>query len=209
MIKKYTYVILTILTTALLGACGSSKTDVKGTESKTSSVESVIAEQIAAKEGQVVVREPEEMPEKTVFEEEETAVDWSSIPEPEEIPEDVVLSTTEGIDVDLTILSSTMVYSEVYQMMYYPKEYIGKVIRMEGMYTDYDDPDTGEHYDACIISDATACCSQGIEFQLTSAYSYPEDYPSFGDTVTVTGTFNTYEEEGVTYATLEGAELTP
>ena len=40
--------------------------------------------------------------------------------------EPLVLSRTEGIDVDLTILSSTMVYSQVYDMMLNPNDYIGK-----------------------------------------------------------------------------------
>ena len=39
---------------------------------------------------------------------------------------------TDGIDVDLTKLSSTMVYSEVYNMMYTPDDYIGKTVKMKG-----------------------------------------------------------------------------
>ena len=35
---------------------------------------------------------------------------------------------TDGVDVDLTVLSSTMVYSEAYNMMYYPENYIGKTV---------------------------------------------------------------------------------
>ncbi len=40
--------------------------------------------------------------------------------------------STDGIDVDLTKLSSTMVYSEVYNMMYTPDDYIGKTVKMNG-----------------------------------------------------------------------------
>lgn len=69
-----------------------------------------------------------------------------------------VLSNTNGIDIDLTSLSSTMVYSEVYNMMYEPDSYIGKTIRMDGIYTAYHDESSGNNYFACIIQDATACC---------------------------------------------------
>ena len=40
--------------------------------------------------------------------------------------------STDGVDVDLTRLSSTMVYSEVYNMMNAPGDYIGKTIKMTG-----------------------------------------------------------------------------
>ena len=186
--------VLALLTGCLLlTACGGNAT-AKSNTAATNSVESVIVQKIAEEKGEVVVKSPE-------------AIDWSDIPEPEEVPDEAVLSTTEGIDIDLTILSSTLVYSEVYRMMFYPEEYAGKVIRMQGMYTDYEDPDSGAHYEACIISDATACCSQGVEFQLTKDYVYPDDYPTFGEDVTVTGTFSTYLEDGETYATLTDAVL--
>ena len=61
----------------------------------------------------------------------------------------------EGIDVDLTALSSTMVYSEVYNMMTSPEDYIGKTVKMKGMYSVYHDESTDKYYFACIIKDAT------------------------------------------------------
>ena len=41
---------------------------------------------------------------------------------------------TDGVDFDLTRLSSTMVYSEVYNMMNAPGDYIGKTIKMTGQF---------------------------------------------------------------------------
>lgn len=113
----------------------------------------------------------------------------------------------EGVDVDLTVLSSTMVYSEVYNMMMKPDDYKGKVIKMKGQYVPYLDEATGNRYFACFISDATACCSQGIEFCLTEDYSFPDDYPEEGDTICVEGTFDTYIEDGGLYCTLRNARL--
>lgn len=112
-----------------------------------------------------------------------------------------------NIDVDLTILSSTMVYSEVYNMMVSPEEYIGKTVKMDGLFAYYHDEATGNYYFACIIQDATACCAQGIEFVLTEDYTYPDDYPEVNEEICVVGVFDTYEENGRTYCTLREASL--
>ncbi len=111
----------------------------------------------------------------------------------------------EGIDVDLTDMSSTMVYSEVYNMVYYPEQYIGKKVKMNGIYVVYHDEVTDRYYHGCIISDATACCSQGIEFELAGDTKYPDDYPADGQGICVVGTFDTYMEDGSKYCTLRDA----
>ena len=114
---------------------------------------------------------------------------------------------TDGVDVDLTVLSSTMVYSEVCNMMYYPENYIGKTVKMKGMYAGYHDESTDKYYHACIIQDATACCAQGIEFEPTDDYRYPDDHPAEGQEVCVTGVFDTYKEGENIYCTLRNARL--
>ncbi len=117
-------------------------------------------------------------------------------------------SAAEGVDVDLSALSSTMVYSEVYNMMAYPEKYYGKIIRMKGSFTVLqNEQDESKLYFACFISDATACCAQGIEFLLTGEHKYPEDYPGINDPITVTGEFETYEEDGYTYCRLKNATM--
>ena len=115
--------------------------------------------------------------------------------------------SADGIDVDLTKLSSTMVYSEVYNMMVSPDNYTGKTVKMNGAFAYYEDPETKKQYFACIIADATACCSQGLEFILTGEHTYPNDYPELNSEITVTGTFETYEENGYNYCRLVNAEF--
>ncbi|MBR0082164.1 MAG: hypothetical protein IJP98_05445 [Clostridia bacterium] len=112
-----------------------------------------------------------------------------------------------NVDVDLTALSSTMVYSEVYNMVCSPEDYLGKIVKMDGAFAYYHDEATDNYYFACIIQDATACCAQGIEFVLTDDYSYPADYPEAGDEICVVGTFDTYMEGEYTYCTLRNAKL--
>lgn len=114
---------------------------------------------------------------------------------------------TEEIDVDLTALSSTMIYSEVYNMMISPDNYLGKTIKMSGNFSVYQNPNTQKYYFACVIADATACCSQGIEFVLDGDYSYPEDYPEMNSQITVTGIFDVYEEGEYKYCQLINARL--
>ncbi len=109
------------------------------------------------------------------------------------------------IDLDLTTLSATMVYSEVYNMMSSPDDYMGKVVKMAGAFTYYHDEASGNYYFACIVQDATACCQQGIEFQLAGDKTYPDDYPEVGEEITVTGVFSTYNEGEYRYCTLLNA----
>ncbi len=115
--------------------------------------------------------------------------------------------SNSGVDVDLTQLSSTMVYSEVFNMMCVPEDYIGKTVKMNGIFVVYANEDETQFYPACLILDATACCSQGIEFVLEGNPSYPEGYPEFEDEITVTGTFETYVEDGDTYCRLQNAKI--
>ena len=115
--------------------------------------------------------------------------------------------STDGVDVDLTRLSSTMVYSEVFNMMYAPDDYIGTTIKMTGQFVYYENPDTKTQYFTCIIGDAMACCSQGLEFVLTGKHTYPDDYPELGSEITVSGTFELYEEGDIRYCRLVDAEM--
>lgn len=112
---------------------------------------------------------------------------------------------TEGVDVDLTTMSSTMVYSEVLNMQKKPDDYEGKIVKMKGPFNVTEQG--GNRYFACIIADATACCSTGIEFVWAGDHAYPDDYPAENQEITVTGTFNTYMEGKCKYLQLKDAEV--
>lgn len=127
-------------------------------------------------------------------------------PTPEAAADDTPRSLTDGIDVDLTTMSANMVYSEVYNMLCEPENYMGKTIRMSGIFSVYTDPTTNVSYYTCIIQDATACCAQGLEFDVPDG-AYPGDYLVPGETITVTGTFDTYFEGEYEYCTLRNVDL--
>lgn len=130
-----------------------------------------------------------------------------STPQETEPVQEAQTAESSAIDVDLTLLSSTMVYSEVYNMMCTPDDYIGKTVKMQGQFSVYHDENTGNDYFACVIADATACCQQGMEFVLEGDYSYPEDYPELGTEITVVGEFETYYEGEDMYCHLNRAQM--
>lgn len=115
-------------------------------------------------------------------------------------------TTTEAksVDLDLTELSSTLIYSEVYNMLITPDDYKGKIIKMKGQFNQYTDEQTGKTYNAVIIPDATACCQQGLEFELSDKTN-----PNFeqGAEITVVGTFDTYSEGEFLYCHLKNAKI--
>lgn len=73
---------------------------------------------------------------------------------------------------------------------------------MSGNTAIYHDENDGNDYYACIIKDATACCAQGIEFQLKDR-AYPEEDAE----ITVSGIFSSYDIEGAVFYTLKDAVL--
>lgn len=115
-------------------------------------------------------------------------------------------TTTEAksVDLDLTELSSTVVYSEVYNMLITPDDYKGKIIKMKGQFNQYTDEETGKIYNTVIIPDATACCQQGLEFELSDKTN-----PNFeqGTGITVVGTFDTYSDGEFLYCHLKNAKI--
>ena len=153
----------------------------------------------------------------TLSSNEETSASAEIIPTPneQETPEGSEPSQPSAgkVDVDLTVLSSTMVYSEVYNMLYfYPEDYYGKTVKANGIFAIYQmvvdgvtQPDPVAY--ACIIADATACCAEGMEFVLEGDYTYPDDYPELGAEITVIGEFQSYEENGMTWYHLANARL--
>lgn len=108
-------------------------------------------------------------------------------------------SGDSAVDVDLTKLSSTMVFSEVYNMMVSPEQYMGKTVKADGIFQVYQDPDTKKNYYAVVIADATACCQQGLEFIWNGDHAYPEDYPEEESEIEITGVFQSYQEGSSTY----------
>ena len=124
-----------------------------------------------------------------------TAVQETAAPEP------------MAVDVDLSVLSGTVVYAQVYNIMNDPQPYLGKIIKMAGYYDACESTERDIVYHACVIPDATACCQAGIEFVRAGEHAWPDDYPELYSRITVTGRLEEYDEDGVPYLHLVDAEL--
>ncbi len=193
--KKYISLILCFVMIFTFAGCGSSSASKAGNQS--SGVEDVLEAGMNAADGKT----------DDSGSGRQNGVN-ADAPKPEAIDESqLAAGSKDGIDIDLTSLSSTMVYSEVYNMTFSPDNYIGSTVKMAGTFARFYDETTGKYYCACIIADATACCSQGIEFVATDDFKYPDDYPKEGENICVVGVFDTYKEGGYTYCTLRDAKI--
>ena len=127
----------------------------------------------------------------------------------ESISSTSIAPTYDHIDVDLTSMNSTMVYSQVLNMLDEPHLYIGKIVKMAGPFKPYGSTNPSYCFPAILITDATACCASGIEFLL---YGVPlcsmaggNGYPLYEEEATIVGRFETYLEGSDMYIHLVDA----
>ena len=118
------------------------------------------------------------------------------IPVPEKIP------VAEVVDVDLTKLNANMLYSAVFDIVENPAEYRGKMIKIRGTYFALHAPAKNEYHHSCVIWDATACCMQGMEFELAD-----ENYPPNESEITLIGKFDVYTIQKIDNPILRDARL--
>jgi len=219
-VKKSIYMLLSAVIINFMTGCTANTTTSDRLNNQTSQVDQIIQQQIKNTEPDItdqitatsipVTDVPEQITDMLVqitdVPEQITDMPNNSENLQKEQISEITLDYTK-VDIDLTELSSTMVYSEVYNMMSMPENYIGKTVRMEGDFYTYYDENQNQYYFACLIRDATACCAQGIEFVLAGDYTYPDDYPEEGSSVCVSGVFDTYEDGPYTYCTLRNAKF--
>ena len=109
---------------------------------------------------------------------------------------------SEVVDVDLTKLSGTMIYSAVFDIVENPLEYRGKTIKIRGTHFVSHDLAKDEYHHSCVIWDATACCMQGMEFELASG-----KYPLNESEITLIGKFDVYTIQKIDNPILRSARL--
>ncbi len=198
--KKTICILSALCLLAALAGCGGKSEEARqgsGLVSQSSTVDQVLAagaekeEQPAAASAALKAETPAEASSAARAEAPAEPETQAAVPEGAEV------------EIDLTELSSTMVYSQVLDMMTEPETYRGKTVRMRGQAASTYYDVTDRTYHAVIIADATACCAQGIEYELGAGERYPED----GSETTVTGVFGTYEEFERTYYYLKDANL--
>ena len=187
-----------LLVIGLLAGCGSEGSSSAAKTGNANNVDAVLQDRIDEAEG------------NTEAETETAPTEYqgiSSFYEEGQEMETPDIYSTEGIDLDLTQLNSTMLYAQVNQMMYKPEKYIGKMVMVPGKFSAVYSEEAGKYYYGCLVTDQTACCTLGVEFELPETMHYPEDYPAENEPITVCGTFDTYQEGPYTYCVLRNAKL--
>ena len=117
-------------------------------------------------------------------------------------------ANSSKIDIDMTKMSVTMIYSQIFNMLIMPEEYENKMIKVKGAFEIYPNEQGEIDCFTLTVMDATACCKEGLDFIWLGDHSYPEDYPKQGDEITITGQYKSFEnEEGITRSYLYVSEL--
>ena len=118
---------------------------------------------------------------------------------------DAPASESSAMEIDLTSMSSTMVYSYVFNMISAPDDFIGQRFKIRGTYDEQYWDQTNLTYHYIVIADATACCAQGLEFVLTDPNAA---YPQLGEEFEISGIFGTYAEDGLNYIRIDADIIT-
>lgn len=105
------------------------------------------------------------------------------------------------VDLDLSKMSGDMIYALVFQFMIEPENYEGKTIRMRGTYDSFYNDALQKNADCCIITDALACCAQGLEFELANEADKNATQLVPGHEITIRGIFKLFAVniDGVDY----------
>ena len=131
---------------------------------------------------------------------------------------DVVEVTQEAVDteaeehvdeIDLTMMSPTMLFAEVVNMTRTPKKYDGAMVTLRGgLMILAVDLETGVGSYSCYVEDATKCCQRGIGFTIDRPL---EDTSILveGSAVIIKGTFEIYEMGGRNFVRIADCEIWP
>ncbi len=117
------------------------------------------------------------------------------------VPETDPITEKEEVDVDLSLNSDTVIYASVINITDDPEGYMGKRIKLIGTYQKFYIEETDAYYHVCMVTDATACCSAGLEFKLLDE----DAYPAVGREIILEGVLDTYMEGKYEYVYLKDA----
>ena len=107
----------------------------------------------------------------------------------------------EEADIDLSFGSETIAYATISNILEDPEEYMGQRVKMLGSYKQFYSKTCDTAYYVCMVTDATACCQQGMEFKLKDECSLPLD----GQQIILEGIVDVYPEGEYWYAYLKDA----
>ncbi len=77
-------------------------------------------------------------------------------------------------DVDFTLLSQVVVFSQMNNMYYMYEDYLGQTVKIKGHYYADFIPDLNMTYHYILLMDEANCCQGIMEFRLPEGVAYPE-----------------------------------
>ncbi|MGI6020420.1 MAG: hypothetical protein ACOX71_02905 [Lachnospiraceae bacterium] len=206
--KKAFILILTAAAVLFLAACGSGSGDnidsgIQGSKTTRDVLEEGMDKEDAkepdGESNTSSAGESADVNEESGKETETAAGDENQAEESESDPDDALseykVYSEEDVELDLTKMSSTMVYSEALNMLKDAKSYEGRIVKMTGQISSIQTKKS--LVTSCIVKDAAQCCKQGIPFIAADELVYPDDYPEIGTYVTIIGEFQPYDYHGV------------
>ena len=102
-------------------------------------------------------------------------------------------------------ISEKMFVAQTNDIYYNVQEYLGRVIKYEGIFSVYVAPETGNRYYA-VIRYGPGCC--GIDANCGFEVSWDEEYPEDNDWVEVVGVLEIYDDSGYKFLRLAVDSLT-
>jgi hypothetical protein len=110
-------------------------------------------------------------------------------------------------DIDLTVLSATLVEAEYNNILSNFDNYEGKTIKASGTYYSLFFEQADRHLHYIIIVPGDECCQLGFEFIRDGEYAVPDDYPVQNAGIEIIGVLGRYEEHGSRYPYIAVKEI--
>jgi hypothetical protein len=107
-----------------------------------------------------------------------------------------VNAVSEEPVVDLTALGSVMRFAEITNINNNPDDYLGRVIRVGGLYVNFFDQEANQYYHFVIIMDEGGCCTQGFQFRVAKGASSPESFIEEMTEIEIVGIYQSCDQRG-------------
>ncbi len=189
--KKLTAVLLACLLAFALCACGSSQS--QSAQPGTTAPPSGNVDQITDPTGGTPISAPDNSGDATTSS--------LAVSENEQEQEAAAAKLADyEVDIDTMGLNNNMVTAQMTAINQDPSSYLGKRIRVTGVYDQtYYEP-TDKYYNYVLGYDETGCCAAwGMEFYGDEVPEKIEPYTS----ISMVGKISTYDEEGITYTFID------
>ncbi len=108
---------------------------------------------------------------------------------------------------DLIEIREKMFVAQTNDVYFNTEDYLGKTLKYEGIFSKYDDPQTGVTYYS-VIRYGPGCCGVDANAGFEVMWDYDAEYPKENDWVEAIGVLEEYEEEGYQYLRLKLKSLT-